>query len=146
MNALEKVVDFLVSCLLLFLVSLLYYGGRTRVSQAILAGQAGETFLRRVSTAGEITLPVWQELERALLRCGCTRYEIRRVRSLFEPEGEDGAVAEKEYTADRERIHESIVAQGTSRLQSGDRLWLTLYINETPTVYFMSVRTGEAYP
>lgn len=146
MNALEKVVDFLVSCLLLFLVPLLYYGGRTRVSRAILAGQAGETFLRRVSTAGEITLPVWQELERALLRCGCTRYEIRRVRSLFEPEGEDGAVAEKEYTADRERIHESIVAQGTSRLQSGDRLWLTLYINETPTVYFMSVRTGEAYP
>lgn len=146
MNALEKVVDFLVSCLLLFLVPLLYYGGRTRVSQAILAGQAGETFLRRVSTAGEITLPVWQELERALRRCGCTRYEIRRVRSLFEPEGEDGAVAEKEYTADRERIHESIVAQGTSRLQSGDRLWLTLYINETPTVYFMSVRTGEAYP
>ena len=58
MNALEKVVDVLVSCLLLFLVPLVYYGGRTRVSQAILAGQAGENFLRRVSTAGEITLQI----------------------------------------------------------------------------------------
>ncbi len=146
MNALEKVVDVLVSCLMLFLVPLLYYGGRTRVSQAILAGQAGENFLRRVSTAGEITLPVWQELERTLLHCGCTRYEIRRVRTLYEPEGEEGAVTEKEYTADKEKIYGSVMTNGTSRLQNGDQLWLTLYVNELPTVYFMSVRTGEAYP
>lgn len=146
MNALEKVVDVLVSCILMFLVPLLYYGGRTRVSQAILAGQAGENFFRRVSTAGEITLPVWQELERTLFQCGCSRYEIRRVRTLYEPEGEEGAVTEKEYTAEKEKLYGSIMAKGKSRLQNGDQLWLTLYVNELPTVYFMSVRTGEAYP
>lgn len=146
MNALEKIVDFIAACLLLFLVPLLYYGGRNRVSQAILAGQAGETFLKRVSTAGEITLPVWEELERSLLRCGCTEYKFRRVRTLYEPEKVTGGIMEKEYTADRETIRESIMTKGAGKLQNGDELWLTIYVNEIPAVYFTAVRTGEAYP
>ncbi|MGN1083784.1 MAG: hypothetical protein ACI4QX_02165 [Lachnospiraceae bacterium] len=146
MNALEKVVDFIAASILLFLVPLLYYGGRNRVSQAILAGQAGETFLKRVATAGEITLPVWGELEEALLQYGCVKYEIFWIRTLYEPEGEKGEVIEKKYTADREVIRESIMECGVCRLQNGDTLRLTLYVNEIPAVYFTTVRTGEAYP
>ena len=81
-----------------------------------------------------------------MLHCGCKRFDILRVGTLFEAEGEEGAVTEKEYTADKEKIYGSVMTNGTSRLQNGDQLWLTLYVNELPTVYFMSVRTGEAYP
>lgn len=146
MNALEKVVDFIAACLLLFLIPLLYYEGRNRVSQAILAGQAGENFLKRVTTAGKITLPVWEELERALLRCGCIKYEICCIRTLYEPEGEESRVTGKEYRADKEMIQESIRTKGACKLQNGDKIWLTLYVNEVPAVYSMPVRTGEAYP
>lgn len=146
MNALEKVVDFVAACALLFLIPLLYYAGRNRVSQAVLAGQAGETFLKRVSTAGEITLPVWEELERALFQFGCTEYKLCRIRTLYEPENMTGGVIERKYTADMEMLRENIMTKGASKLQSGDELWLTIYVNDIPAVYFTAVRTGEAYP
>lgn len=146
MNALEKAVDFIAACLLLFLLPLLYYEGRNKVSQAILAGQTGENFLKRVTTAGKITLPVWEELERTLFRCGCIKYEVCCIRTLYEPAGEEGGVTAKEYRADTKRIRECIMTKGACELQNGDKLWLTLYVNEVPALYFMPVRTGEAYP
>ena len=145
MNALEKVVDLLAATVLLFLLPLLYYGSGKTVSQAVLAGQAGEVFLKRISTAGEITLPVWKDLERNLLQCGCESYDFRRERVLYRRVEETGEVMEQVNTAEKEKLYQQITETGESNLLSGDRLWLTLYVNEIPAVYFSVVRTGVEY-
>ncbi len=142
MNALEKVVDLLVAVILLFLVPLLYYSGGTRVSQAILAGQAGENFIKRVSVAGEITLPVWSELEDALRQYGCEQFELQRERRLYEPIGENGEVEERVYTEYKAGVEEHLNETGRIRLHKGDLIKLTLYIHDIPTVYYGTVRTG----
>jgi hypothetical protein len=141
-NALEKVVDLLVAVILMFLVPLLYYGSGIGVSRAILTGQTGENFLKRVSTAGEITLPVWNEMEDALRQYGCERLEVQWERRVYEPIGEDGVVAERVYTEYKERVEERLYQTGRIRLQKGDRIKLTLYVNDMPTVYYCTVRTG----
>ncbi len=142
MNALEKVVDLLVAVILLFMIPLFYYSSGTGVSQAILAGQAGENFLKRVSTAGEITLPVWNELEDALFCYGCERFELQRERRVYEPVGENGAVAERIDTEYKKSVEEKLYKTGGIRLRKGDRIKLILYINDIPTVYCECVRTG----
>lgn len=143
MNALEKVVDLLMAISLMLLVPLLYYGSGKSVSQSVLAGQAGEAFLKRVSTAGEITQPVRKELERELELYGCEYYEIVRIRTLYEPGGDGRGVTEKEYVADKEALYKQIAEDGGCKLQNGDRLWLTLYLNEVPAIYYTTVRSGE---
>jgi len=140
-NALEKVVDLLAAVVLLFLVPLLFYGGIRNVSRAMLAGQAGEAFLKRVGTAGEITLPVWEELEQALERYGCDGFEVRRERVLFEPL-ESGVTVERSDTLRQEELLEQLEMTGACRLLKEDRIWLTIYVNDVPTVYFTKVRTG----
>lgn len=142
MNAWEKTVDVLIAVLLLFLIPLLYYGGGIRVSRAVLAGQASETFLRRVSTSGEITLPVWKELEDALTRYGCDGFELQRERVLYEPTGESGTVTECIYSENKAALFHQVLRAGKSRLQRGDRLYLTVTLDGIPTVYYDSVRTG----
>lgn len=142
MNALEKWVDLLMTIVLLFLLPLLYYGSGRNVSAAILAGQAGENFLKRVSTAGEVTLPVWQELETALRRYGCRGFELQRERDLFEPVDLSGNVAEYTYTEDTTGIKRKLEENGCYRLLYGDRIKLVLYCTDIPTVYVTSVRTG----
>lgn len=141
MNALEKVVDLLVAVAVLFIMPLLYYGSGMHVSKAVLAGQAGENFLIRVSTSGEITMSVWKELESALNQYG-VGFSLRRERSLFEPLGEDGTVVERVYTQEKETIWKQMTEKGKSCLQAGDRLWLTIYVNGIPMVYRECVRTG----
>lgn len=142
MNALEKMVDLLAAFALLFLIPLLYYGSGKRMSQAMLAGQAGEHFLNTASTAGEITLPVWTEFENALERFGCEQYEIQRERYLFEPGQEIGTVIERVYIERKDALWETVKDEGRSRLRKGDRIKLTLYVNEIPAVYYETIRTG----
>lgn len=143
MNALEKIVDLLMTLSLMFIVPLLYYGSGKNVLQSVLVGQAGETFLKRVSTVGEITQPVRKELERELELYGCEQYEIVRIRTLYEPEVHGRGVTENEYVADKEGLYGQIEEDGSCKLQNGDRLWLTLYVNEVPAIYYTTVRTGE---
>ncbi|MBQ8800001.1 MAG: hypothetical protein IJZ55_10590 [Lachnospiraceae bacterium] len=142
MNALEKTVDLLGAIAILFLVPLLYYGGGKRMSEVMLAGQAGEHFLKCVSTAGEITQPVWKELGRALNQIGCDGYSIKRERFLFEPYGKEGEITECCYVKDTEEIERQVEESGQFVLQAGDRVWLTIVVNRIPTVYFTCVRTG----
>lgn len=142
MNALEKTVDLLVTIAILFLVPLLYYGGGKRVSEVLLAGQAGEHFLKCVSTSGEITQPVWKELERVLGQIGCDGYSLKRERFLFEPYGKDGEIVECRYVKDTEEIVRLVEENGQFVLQAGDRVWLTIVVKRIPTVYFACVRTG----
>lgn len=142
MNALEKTVDLVTAVIILFLIPLFYYGGGRQVSQTLLAGQAGERFLRVVGTTGEITLPVWRELEHTLEGIGCDGFELKRERFLFEPYGEEGEIAECGYVKGTEEIRNRLEEAGYFPLQAGDRLWLTIVVNRTPAVYFHSVRTG----
>lgn len=146
MNALERVTDLLAAVVLLFLLPLLYYGSGERILRAMTAGQAGENFLKRVSTAGEITLPVWRELEAALANCGCINFELQRERRLYEPVGKDGEVVEQTYIENRKGLQEEISAYGKSQLQQGDRLCLTLYVNDMPMLCGEYVRTGGVNP
>jgi len=146
MNALEKVVDLLVMIIILFMIPLLYYSGGEQITEAMLAGQIGENFLKRVSTAGKITLPVWTELENTLAEVGVTGFSLRQERRLIEPIDENGTLAECVYTKDERELQKQISETGDFFLQNGDRLWLTLYVNEIPTVYYESVRTGVEYP
>ncbi len=142
MNAVEKLVDLLSAVCLLFLMPLLYYESVSGRLQASLAGVAGEQFLKQISVSGEITGAVLNQLEQELVRYGCDRYELVRLRNLYEPEEENG-VQRKVYTAQKEVLCEQIAKTGKSRLQKGDSVWLTLYFDEIPTVYFVRVRTGE---
>lgn len=146
MNALEKVVDLLAATALLFLVPLLYYAGGRTVSQAVLAGQAGELFLKRVSTAGKITLPVWEELETCLQQFGCTSYDLCRERSLYQQAEETKKLVKQSFTAEKEELYRQVAERGESCLMVGDKLWLTIYVNGIPAVYVSVVRTGEEYP
>jgi len=144
MNGLEKVVDLLVAVCLLFLTPLLYYEGvRNSIENAILK-EAGERFLRRVSTAGEITEAVLKQLEWELWQCGCENYELVRERTLYEPEEEAG-VRKVEVIEDKKEIYMQVEEAGASKLQRGDKLWLTIYTRGVPSMYFETVRTGEAY-
>lgn len=141
MNALEKLADLLVAVLLLFLLPVLYYESRAGVSEAMLAGQAGENFLKRVSTAGEVTMPVWKELETSLLQYGCETFTFQRERRLYEPVEKTGKVVQCRCTIGKQEIIEEMEKEGKIRLLPGDRLWLTVYRNEIPAVYFTCVRT-----
>ncbi len=146
MNAWEKTVDLLIAIVILFLVPILYYGSGQRVSKALLAGQAGEHFLRCVSTAGEITLPVWKELEHTLDVVGCDGFELKRERLLYEPHGESGEIIECSYVKETEEIRTRLEETERFCLQAGDRLWLTIIVNQVPTVYYQCARTGGGSP
>lgn len=142
MNALEKIVDLLAAVSLLFLIPLLYYGSGKRVSRAMLAGQAAKHFLSTVSTAGEITLPVWTEFEKVLEQLECDYFELQRERHLYVPGQEKGSVMESVSIERKDSLSEHIKKAGKSRLQHGDRIKLTIYVNEVPTVYYELVRAG----
>lgn len=146
MNALEKTVDLLFTITILFLLPILYYGGGQRVSEAMLAGQAVEHFLKCVSTAGEITLPVWRELEHALEVIGCEEVHVKRERSLFEPYGEAGEIAEFCYVKETEAIRKQMEETGKFGLQAGDGLWVTVVVNQVPALYYENIRTGGSTP
>ena len=141
MNALEKMIDVITVTVLMFLLPILYYGGRHQVAETVMAGQISKSFLKRVSTAGEITYPVWKELEQALKRYGCTAYELERERKLYEP-AENGAVWERTYCIGKEEIESELSEQGRCLLQKGDRLCLVLYREGVPVIYCENVRTG----
>lgn len=143
MNALEKMVDVITVMILMFLLPILYYGGRHQVSETVMAGQTAKSFLKRVSTAGEITEPVWKELEQALERFGCTEYELERERRLYEP-AEDGRVWERTCCIGKEEIESELAGRGRCLLQKGDRLCLVLYREGVPVIYCENVRTGAA--
>lgn len=143
MNALEKVVDVLTAVCLLFLIPLLYYQSGIVTARTVLMGEACEMFLKRVSTAGEITSGVWQELTRELAVYGCEKFELVRVRWLYEPDS-TGNVQRLEYVTEKEGISTQIAAAGKEELLQGDRLWLTVYVQGVPAVYSETVRSGEA--
>ncbi len=142
MNALEKVIDLLTAICLMFLIPLLYYGSGRQVSCAMLTGQAGEIFLNRISTAGEITLPVWTDFETSMTRFGCNDFELLRERSLFEKDDGTGAIVEKVYTESLSDLLIKVEQEGRYRLQKGDKIKLILYVNGIPTVLYEVVRTG----
>lgn len=142
MNAMERLVDILVAVFLMFLLPLLYYGSGKEISRTVLAGQAGENFLKRICTAGEISLPVWRELEAALNKYDCDNVEILRERYLYEPDGTNGNVVRRLYEESKESLLVQLHEDGRCKLQKGDCMKLTIYINETPMLYFDYVRTG----
>lgn len=146
MNAWEKTVDLVIAIVILFVVPILYYGGGQRISKALFARQAGEHFLRCVGTAGEITLPLWRELERTLDIVGCDGFELKRERLLYEPYGEDGGIMECSYVKETEEIRTRLEESERFCLQAGDRLWMTITVNQLPVVYFQCVRTGGGNP
>lgn len=143
MNGIEKITDLFVMVCILFVLPLMFYEYGRNVVCHRMAGQVSESFLRTVSVAGEITDAVWVRLEKALAGFGCYNYEIVRSRILYEPTGGNGAVTEKKYIANHEKIHEQVRETGRSRLQNGDRISITLYFGESPTVYSKTVRTGK---
>ena len=145
MNALEKCLDMLVAIVILFLVPLLFYGGSSQILRSMSAGTVCENFLRRVSTAGEITLPVWKELEDSLERFGCEEFKVRREYTLWEPEEETGGVVGNRYSEEKDDLLEEIQTEGTAVLHKGDRLQVTFYIDDIPTVYYDVIRSeGKA--
>ena len=144
MNALEKVVDLLTVIVILFFLPLLFYNGKQRNLETIMVGQRGKYFLNHVSVQGQITLPVWNELERQLAAYGCTEFSLYRERSVYEPTGNPGEIREKTYRLEKEEIEKQLREQGTCLLQKGDRLCLTLYKNQIPVKYYEYIRTGAA--
>ncbi len=143
MNALEKVVDLLTVVCLMFLIPMLYYRSGSVMVRTTLMGEACEMFLRRVSTAGEITGGVWQELTRELTEYGDGNFELTRLRVLYEPDGA-GGIQRREYMENKESISARIETDGKETLLQGDRLWLTVYVQGVPAVYSETVRNGEA--
>lgn len=141
MNALEKCVDMLVAIGILFLIPLLFYSGGSRILQSVSARAACENFLRRICTAGEITLPVWSELEYALERNGWIEFGVRREYALWEPGEESGSVTEQHYFEDTSQLAKRIRETGAVELHKGDRIRVICYINDFPTVCYDVVRS-----
>lgn len=141
MNALEKCMDMLLAVTILFFIPLLFYSGGSRIIRSLSAGAACENFLKRVCTAGEITWPVWKELETALERYGCDEYELRRKYTLWEPGEKPGDVTEQCYTEEEEKLLETIRTEGVVSLHKGDKLRVICYIDDFPTVYYGVVRS-----
>ena len=145
MNALEKCLDMLIAIAVLFLIPLLFYGGSVGVLRSMSAGTACENFLKRVSTAGEITMPVWKELEDTMGRFGCDTFELCREYTLWEPGSESGSVLKQCYVEETETLLQQIRNEGTVDLHQGDRLRVTFYINDFPMVYYDVIRSeGKA--
>ncbi len=145
MNALEKVFDLLTALTVLFLVPALYYFGGMKMSCTMLAGQTVESFMKRVSTAGEITLPVWMELEEKLNEFGCTEVSLRRERTLYEPVPGKREVLERIYIINTDEMLMQMSETGTSKLRRGDELWLSMDINKVPSVYHETIRSEAEY-
>lgn len=141
MNAIEKIVDVITVTILMFLLPILYYGSRHQVAETVMAGQIGKSFLKRISTAGEITYQVWNELEQELEYYGCTKFELERERKLYEPM-EDGTVWERTYCITKEEIEECLAEEGKCLLQKRDRIRLVLYRGSMPMIYYEIIRTG----
>ncbi len=145
MNALEKWLDMLIAIVIMFLIPLLFYGGSSQILRSMSAGAVCENFLKRVSTAGEIALPVWKELEDALKRFGCEEFEVRREYTLWEPAEEMGSVVAQRYCEEKTALLEEILKEGTVVLHKGDRLRVIFYIEDIPTVYYDVIRSeGKA--
>ena len=142
MNALEKIVDLLIAVVLMFLVPVLYYSGKHQLSETIMAAQAGKHFLNRISVSGEITVPVWKELERNLAMYGCAEFSLQRERDLYEPTENPGEIVERTYCLEKEQIEKQIREQGACLLQKGDRMSLTIYREQAPMTYCEYIRTG----
>ena len=140
MNALEKCVDMLVAIVIMFLVPLLFYSAGNHILQAVSAGEVCENFLKRVSTSGEITLPVWKELEEALGRFGCEEFRVRRKYTFWEPGVESGSAVERSYFEEKVALLEQMRTEGAVGLHKGDSLRVTVYIDDIPTVYYGIVR------
>lgn len=113
------------------------------MAETVMACQTGKSFLKRISTAGEITVPVWRELKRELEHYGCTEFELERERRLYEP-AEDGTVWERTYCIEKEEIEECLAEQGRCLLHKGDRIRLVLYRGSMPMIYYENIRTGVA--
>ena len=141
MNAFEKVFDMLVTVAILFLMPLLFYDGGSRVLCSVSAGEACENFFKRVSTSGEITLPVWKELQESLERFGCDAFEIQREYALWEPGEVQGSVVEQRYSIGQEELWEQIQTEGRVSLHKGDKLRMIVYVNNIPTVYYDIIRS-----
>ena len=145
MNALEKCLDMLVAIAIMFLIPLLFYEGSSRVLCSVSAGAACQNFLKRISTSGEITLPVWKELEDTLERFGCDTFGLRREYLLWKPGAEPGSVAEQYYIEEKDALLQRIRTEGKVGLHQGDRLRVIFYVNDFPTVYYDVVRSeGKA--
>ncbi len=141
MNALEKCLDMLIAIMIMFLIPLLFYSGGSRIVRALSAGAACENFLKRVCTAGEITFPVWKELEAALEEYGCDEFGVRREYTLWEPGEEIGSVVAQRYSEEKDTLLEQIRAEDTVVLHKGDRLRVTFYIDNIPTIYYDVIRS-----
>lgn len=141
MNALEKCLDMLVAIAIMFLIPVLFYSGMSRIVRSLSSGAACESFLKRVCTSGELTFPVWNELETVLDQCGCDSFEIRREYTLWEPGVETGSVTELCYIDEEEILLEKIRAEGTVRLHKGDKLRVIFFLDDLPAVYYDIVRS-----
>lgn len=141
MNALEKCLDMLLAIAIMFLLPLLFYYGETKMLRAVSVESACETFLKRVCTAGEITQPVWKELEAALEQYGCEEFGVRREYVLWEPGEETGSITERCYIEEEEMLLEKIRANEVVSLHTGDKLRVICYMDAFPTVYYGVVRS-----
>lgn len=145
MNALEKCLDMLVAVAIMFLIPLLFYGESSRMLHSMSVGTACEVFLKRVSTAGEITMPVWKELEDALQRFGCERFCMWREYTLWEPGEKTGSVIAQCYREENSILLEQMREEGRVSLHKGDTLQLIIYMDDMPTMYYDIVRSeGKA--
>ena len=141
MNAMEKCVDMIIAIVILFLLPLLFYSGGCRIVRSVSVGTVCEEFLKRVSTAGEITPPVWRSLEEALEQYGCEQFGVRREYTLWEPGEALGSVTEQRYIEEKEDLSERIRSEGTLSLHKGDSLRVICYMDGFPTVYYDVVRS-----
>lgn len=141
MNALEKCFDMFITIAILFLIPLLFYSGSSEILCSVAAGAACENFLKRVSTTGEITLPVWKELENSLERFGCEEFLVRREFTLWEPATEIGSVSEQRYSMEKDDLLDQIYAEGVVGMHKGDRLQVTVYIDDCLAVYYGVIRS-----
>lgn len=138
MNALEKVVDILVTIVIMFLVPILFFRGQYRMIKAVSTGQYAESFLQRSSTQGKIPETHLYQLFQYFSSQSCEEISLKRIRTLSLP-GELG-VKSVRVTSDTNALFHEINRYKKISLIKGDILILSFRMDGCPVCYTEVIR------
>lgn len=144
MNALEKVVDLLIACALMFCIPVIYYRGQKETFEAEMAKQSAREFLTTISTVGEISPAVWQQLCREVSQCEGFRVEIGGIRTVYVKR--NGTLSKEKQVCGDDFFRRHIEGGESVMLLPNDWILLTLWDKDTPATLSAVIRSGGEEP
>jgi len=140
MNALEKLVDLLAACVLMFGIPLLFFYGKAELTRERTVERSCRLMLNQCAIEGRIDEAVLKEFEFELEKLGIADYDLYCLRTL--PEYQNGEVTETSYTRTKHQILEICRREEKIILQKDDRIFLRVPLGDTEVCFSVNVRKG----